>query len=374
MQENNDIESQNKAKLKELLPFLEMDANEFDLDWIGLIRKFLDRIKTISITAVVFALIAFAYSLVRPITYTSEVQIAPEYQARQSSSSNLGSLTSMLGISTGSTSSADALNYSMFPVISKSTPFLSEFLDMEVTPYAASDEVAKPAVKIFDLLFKKNYKEKVKEFFTGEPDLTAEEFRAKYERRVTNALKMLIDTKMDNRNGVTTISVTYKDKAIARQIAEIACIKFQEYIIDYRTKKAQTDLEYYNKMTEEYHQKMIEAQNTYAKSVDNGRDVVLQSVRAERERLQSEAQMASQLYNQMAVQKATTEAKLQELKPVFVVIQPALNATSPDGFKTPILMVIFAIVGFFLSTIWEVLLKEPTKIIIHKIFSKEQEN
>lgn len=368
-QENQDTLSQNKAKLKELLPFLEMEANEFDLDWIGLIRKFLDRLKPICIYAVVFAVIGLVYGLVRTETFTSEVQIAPEYQARQSSSS-LSSLTSVLGISTSNTSSADALNYGMFPVISKSTPFLSEFLDMEVIPYSAKGEETKPAVKIFNILFEKTLKEQVKEIFTGEPDLTAEEFRTKYERRVINALKKLISTKMDANNGVTTISVTYKDKAVARQIAEIACAKFQDYIIDYRTKKAKTDLEYYEMMTEEYHQKMIEAQSAYAKSVDNGRDVVLQSVRAERERLQSEAQMASQLYNQMAVQKATTEAKLQELKPVFVIIQPALNALAPDGLKTYILMIILAIAGFFLGTTWEVLLKEPTISIIKKINSK----
>lgn len=57
----------------------------------------------------------------------------------------------------------------------------------------------------------------------------------------------------------------------------------------------------------------------------------MQSVRAEQERLQNDMSLAYQVYSQVANQLQVARAKVQEEKPVFAVVEPAVIPLDPSG-------------------------------------------
>lgn len=142
------------------------------------------------------------------------------------------------------------------------------------------------------------------------------------------------------------------DPQIATQVADTVCQRLQEYIINYRTKKAKEDYDYYRMLADEAHKKLVKAQAAYAVSVDFDRSVILQSVNSEKQRLQEEASLANQLYTQMEQQKEMAKAKIQELKPVFAVVQPATMPLFPSGTSRKMVVLGFCFLGFCLSAAW----------------------
>ena len=171
------------------------------------------------------------------------------------------------------------------------------------------------------------------------------------------ALSKSISASVDNKTGITTISVSLDDPLMVTQLADTVCRRLQEYVIVYRTQKALEDYDYYVKMTNDAQEKLIKAQAAYAASVDHERDLILQSVSSRRERLRQEAELASQLYSQMAQQQEMARAKIQEVKPVFAVIQPATMPQHATNSRKQTVL-IWTFIGFLLSSLWVTLGKD----------------
>lgn len=99
--------------------------------------------------------------------------------------------------------------------------------------------------------------------------------------------------------------------------------KLQKYITSYRVSKAQQDCNYLEQLYKERQQEYYVAQQNYANYMDANKNVILQTVLTEGERLQNEMSLAYQVYSQVANQLQVARAKVQEAKPVFAVVEPA---------------------------------------------------
>lgn len=343
----------------------EEDYEEAEIDWMGIITKLLKGWKFILIVSVIFGMLGIAAALLQKRTYGVTMTLAPEVQ--RSGSSSLNSITAMLGMggaSAGSTS--DALNITLFPEICKSTPFLTDLFPVKLTPYV-SRENAKNGVKatpvtVFDHLTgadkpKKGLKVWLKNLLSKEEEEEGDESAVnpsqltKKQAAVARSLSQSISADVDKKTGVTTISVVMDDPLMATQLADTVCRRLQEYVIMYRTQKATDDFNYYVKLADEAHDNLIKAQSAYAASVDYDRNVILQSVNSRRDRLRQEAELASQIYSQMAQQREMARAKIQEEKPVFAVVQPATMPQTPMNSRKKTVL-IWGFLGFFLSCAW----------------------
>lgn len=67
----------------------------------------------------------------------------------------------------------------------------------------------------------------------------------------------------------------------------------------------------------------------------------MQSVRAEQERLQNDMSLAYQVYSQVASQLQVARAKVQEEKPVFAVVEPAVVPLKTSGTSKKVYVLIF---------------------------------
>lgn len=340
-----------------------LDEEGLSIDWLKIVRKLLKGWKFILVFTFIFSVLGVVSALTTQHKYQVKVTLAPELQNR-STSGTLSAITSMLGGGINMNSSPDALNITLFPEISSSIPFLCSLLDVPVTPYISREsELAgrtPDTTTVFmhmlgrdkELSGRKAQKraEADAEYLYDDnvinPDkLTPRQYQA------VKKLRDAINTGVDNKTGVTTISVTMDDRMIVKQLADTVCQRLQDFVIDYRTKKAMADYDYYVQMADEAHTKLVKAQAAYAARVDYDRSVILQSVNSERQRLQDEANLANQLYSQMAQQRELAKAKIQEMKPVYAVVQPATVPMNSITSRAKI-CIVWCLVGFLLSCFW----------------------
>ena len=345
-------------------PGIQEASEELEIDWMGIFTKLLKHWKQIFLISFIFGVLGIVSALTMTRKYNVSMTLAPELVNR--SNSNLSSITSMLGLGNATLSpSTDAMNITLFPEICSSTPFLAALLDVPLTSYVpeklqeegvqpihttvykhltGEDKEKKGLAKWLDSL-KKDKEEKP---YTGVADATE---LPRKQANVVKALGKLISADVDKKTGVTTISVVMDDRMMAKQLADTVCTRLQVYVSEYRTKKAQADYEYYVMLAQEAREIQIKAQDAYARSVDYDRSVILQSAQSVKERLRADANLASDIYSQMAQQRELARAKIQEEKPVYAVVQPATLPQQAMNSRAKRVL-IWGFMGLFLSLAW----------------------
>lgn len=342
---------------------VQVQQDEMSIDWMGILKKLLKRWKFIFLVTFIFSVLGVSYALVMKRTYQVTMILAPELQNR--SSNSLSSIVSMMGGNALSMNSTpDALNITMFPEISSSNPFLCSLLEVPVTPFVPRklqvEGVRPDTTTVFLHMLgrdKKLSERKARKMAEADAkylyddshihpdDLTPRQYR------VVNGLRKAINTTVDNKTGKTTINVTLDDPMIVKQLADTVCQRLQDFVTAYRIKKAKADYDYYVELADESRRKLVRAQAAYAARVDYDRSVILQSVNSERQRLETEVQLASQIYSQMAQQRELAKAKIQEVKPVYAVMQPASVPLKASNSRAKVCIIYF-FVGFFLACAW----------------------
>lgn len=340
---------------------------EQSIDWTEMVAKLLKHKWFIIIFTAIFTVVGVAYALVMKRKYDVQVIVTPEIEGKSGSSSlrGIASMLGMGGMSVGN--GADAITFMVFPEVCSSTPFLTDLFSVPVTTYVSEKALEKGVKPKTTTLFKyiskedepkKGFSAWLEDIF-GKKDDKKEDNSVvdpskltKMQDKVCTYLSKHIGANVDNKTGLTTISVSMDDPQIAATIADTVCQRLQNYVSEYKTKKAKQDLDYYTKLCEEAHDSLIDAQQAYARSVDFDRSVILQTVSSEKERLRVEAQLAQQVFEQMEQQKAAAKAKYQELRPAFAVIQPATMPLKPSNSRKNVVLA-FMFVGFILSAGWK---------------------
>lgn len=345
------------------------EDDELVIDWMGILRRVLAIRKTLYKAAGVGLVIGILIALGIPKQYTVSVTLSPEVSGGNSGSSGLASMAaSFLGANVGSTS-PDALNATLAPDIVASTPFLLELLDARVisqnqkidtTLTAYLDEqkspwwsyiMAAPGMAIGGIksLFNKEEEASKDSIQSGTIQLNKED-AAKL-----GGLKKAILAEPDKKTGIITLTVTLQDPKVTATMADTVVSKLQQYIIAYRTRKAKEDCEYLEKLYKERQQEYYDAQRHYAHYVDANSNMVYQSTMAERERLQNDMNLAYQVYSQVAQQLQVARAKVQEEKPVFAVVEPAVVPLNPSGTSRKTVVIGFVFLAVVFTGAWQLL-------------------
>ena len=355
-----------------------------EIDFAAVIRKLVAKWKIIAAVTGVFGIIGIIAALNMQHEWKVTVTLAPEVSVR----SNLGGASSLLGvgeISLGSNS--DAMRVTIYPEICRSTPFLARLLNVEVTPFVSPGSVAEgakvvPTTVLKHLIGEDNIKEKHKEKYFEQKA----EYEKYYDDNVVDysnltphqagairALKECITASVSNKTGITSINVVMDDRRMVTQLADTVSTLLQEYVTEYRTRKARADYDYYSTLADEAKERLIKAQNAYAAAVDYNRSVILQSVNSEKDRLQSEMNVAQQLYSQMARQREMARAKIQEDKPAYAVIQPATMPQHPMNSRKKVVL-IWGFAGFILACLGVLFIPELKKLFSPVKEEEKEEN
>lgn len=346
----------------------EPENDEITIDWMDILRRIYAIRKTLYKAAGVGVVLGIIIALSIPKQYTVTVTLSPE-MGGDSKGGGLASLASSFLGGGASSSSSDALNVTLAQDIVASTPFILELFNtrvqtldgkLDTTLVTYLDEQKQPwwgYIKAAPGLAIGA----IKSLFTKEADTTAalNPFQlTEKEAAKVKGLRQSILAEVDKKTAMTTITVTLQDPKVTAIVADSVVDKLQQYIIDYRIKKAKEDCAYLEELYKERQQEYYQAQSKYAHYFDTNRNIAFQSVRAEQERLQNDMNLAYQVYSQVAQQLQVARAKIQEEKPVFAVVEPASIPLQPSGTsrKTILVGIVFLIVCG--TAIWKLLGQE----------------
>jgi uncharacterized protein involved in exopolysaccharide biosynthesis len=331
---------------------------------------------------IIFTIVSFVLGAVLAFTsvkqYTVEIMVSPESSESSGISGNLNSLASMVGLDFST--SADAIYPLLYPDIVNSLPFLSSLMNTRVT---TSDGLIDTTYSYYQAKLQKKYwfsevmkapkrgiKKVVKMFkkeqATGDP-FVYDPYRLSEPQLIQiEGLSDKITVFVDKKTEVITLSFKDPDPEIAAIMAQTIETELEEKVVEYRTRKAQKDCQYMEKLYLESKAEYEKAQAEYADFVDHNRNVTQERVLIEKQRLEDEMNLKNTLYSQWAQQLLMSQAKLQHNTPVFTTIKPSAVPAKPSSMRRLFLLVLYTALGFFIAVGW-VLLKEPVGKAILKL-------
>lgn len=346
---------------------------ELEIDLMDLLRKVIGIRKKIYKAAGIGLIIGVIVAISIPKQYTVEVTLSPEMGSSKAGGLS-GLAASFLGSGVSMGDGTDALNASLSADIVSSTPFLLElsvmdipvtknevmtlntYLDEESSPWW-SYVIGLPGMAIGGVKALFIEEDEDESNFLDKASQGTIELSKKESQKI-ESLKKKIAASVDKKSSMTTVSVTFQDPKVAAIVADSVVNKLQEYIIDYRTSKSKEDCLYLEKLFKERQQEYYAAQKKYADYMDSHDNIILQSVRAEQERLQNDMSLAYQVYSQVASQLQVARAKVQEEKPVFAVVEPAVVPLEPSGTSRKVYVLAFIFLSVCIVISWNLFGKD----------------
>lgn len=355
---------------------------EIEIDLIDILRKVIGIRKKIYKAVGIGLVLGFIVAISTPKKYTVEVTLSPEIGNTKGTGLS-GLAASFLGSGMAVGDGTDALNASLSADIVSSTPFLLELSTMKIT---GMDDEAMTLNTYLDeeslpwwsyvIGFPGMVIGGVKSLFAADDeDESISSDKAgqgiielsRKESSKIEALKKMITASVDKKTSMTSVVVTLQNPKVAAIVTDSVVKKLQEYIIDYRTSKSKEDCIYLEKLFKERQQEYYVTQKKYADYIDSHDNIILQSVRAEQERLQNDMSLAYQVYSQVANQLQVARAKVQEEKPVFAVVEPVVVPLRSSSKGIIVYVIVFIFLCVFCTIGWCLLVKDFWNILIKEI-------
>ncbi|MDE7414331.1 MAG: chain-length determining protein [Muribaculaceae bacterium] len=360
-----------------------IEEEEKEIDLLELFKKVWAKRKMVMIWCAVGAVLGLVIAFSIPKEYTTSIKLAPEAGDSKSSSGGMGALAAMAGINLGS-QSADAVSVQLYPDIVKSVPFslsllsvpvtdvdekkhftIQEYLDKDVKSPWWSVVTSIPG-QILSVLSTEKPEE-------PDPNHKTDAFKlTKDEEKLVNAVNNAVNVAVDAKTFVITINVTAQDPMVSAILADSVASKLKEYVTRYRTNKARQDLEYVRNLNSEAKEAYYTAQQKYAKFLDENQGIVLYSAQTMRDRLENEATLAFNMFNQTSQQLQMAEAKVQQETPVFATIEPATVPIKPSAPRKVLILAGFIFLAGVMSVAW-ILFVQPLREEMKKGKKQEEE-
>ena len=338
-----------------------------EIDLIDVFLKIWAERKMIYKSIAVCFVLGLVVALGTPKEYKSEVTLLVETSAKGGGMSGLlQQFGGLAGINLSGAAGEDALSPELYPDVIKSTPFLLEIMNQKVTEskYDSTLTVA----QYLDRHTRASLMGVVMGYTIGLPGKIIGWIRGSHKSEVNSqksengpfrlsqkqtdiakALAGLIKAKEGESNNTLVISVEVQDPMVAAQLTDSVVRSLTRYIIDYRTQKAKFDLKFVEDRHAEAEAKYVQAQDALAAYSDRNKNVILASARTEEQRLQSEYNLAFNIYNTLSQQLEQAKIKVQENTPVFKVIDPAKVPLQKSKPKTSLILVAMMFLGGFLG-------------------------
>lgn len=290
------------------------------------------------IGAIVFSLI-FVFTI--PRYYSCKVMLAPE----ATNTSGLNSLMSSFGFGEVETSD-DAISPKLYPDLMKSNDFIVSMFPVQITTkdgdltttyydYLLHHKENSWYMNLFGKLsnvFKKKKKGITIKGMEGKTYSPA--FMLSYEQyNIAGAISNLIQYEYDKKTGVISVTVKDQDPLVCALIADTVSSRLQDFILDYRTKKARNDLEYVQRIYAQAKSEYEESNNRYVSAIDANWDIVNETAKAKLEALNNEKTLKYQTFSTVTQKLEGAKAKLQEATPVITVLQGSSVPQRPAGPK-----------------------------------------
>jgi uncharacterized protein involved in exopolysaccharide biosynthesis len=313
------------------------------------------------------AFLGVIIALLSPKEYKSTSTLMPEYstESQGGASSLLSQYGGLLGISGGSyDSNSNAIRVDLYPNIVQSTnfqmqlmqqPFYFSDLDTTATLFEYYTELNSAGVLGFVAEYTIGLPGKIlgailpkKELMTSVPGATEESLvlnLSKEEFEVVETLRGKISASLDEESGIVSVTVTLPDNIAAAAVTEYTIRELTEYLTEYRTEKVLRDLTFVEEQLATAEVRFEAAQLALAEFRDSNQGNLSARAQTDEQRLNSEYQIAFNLYNSLTQQYEEAKLKVQETTPVFKTLEPVQVPINDETSGAMILIVFIMLSG-----------------------------
>ena len=319
------------------------------------------------------AFLGVIVALLSPKEYKSTSTLMPEYstESQGGASSLLSQYGGLLGISGGSyNSNSNAIRVDLYPNIVQSTnfqmqlmqqPFYFSDLDTTATLFEYYTELNSAGVLGFVAEYTIGLPGKIlgailpkKELMTSVPGATEESLvlnLSKEEFEVINTLRGKISASLDEESGIVSVTVTLPDNVAAAAVTEYTIRELTEYLTEYRTEKVLRDLTFVEEQLATAEVRFEAAQLALAEFRDSNQGNLSARAQTDEQRLNSEYQIAFNLYNSLTQQYEEAKLKVQETTPVFKTLEP-VQVPINDETSGAMILIVFIMLSVIGSIGW----------------------
>lgn len=347
-----------------------LQAMQDDIDLYKVINNLWQGRKMIIKSVLIFGIVGVIVAITTPKEFIAKTVMVPAYggdgSAKLGGLSNLGGLAAMAGLSLNATSGSE-LSPLVYPQIVNSLPFQ---LDLMNTPLDFPEY--KRPVTLFEYYTspqKDNivlkYTIGLPKLILGIPDKIFSIFRAetpipsswnnqsnlieltKNQSDVRLLLSEIISLNVNTKDGLITLSSTMPEARAAAQLGQKAQILLQQYVTEFKIKKAKANLDFIQQRYDETAIKFETAQEKLALFRDRNKNVSLATAKTEEEKLISQYSLILSIFSELSKQLEQAKIQVKQETPVFTIIEPVsipLKKSKPDRIT---IILIWLLIGTF---------------------------
>ena len=313
--------------------------------------------------AITFVL-SCVYIFSLPRYYITDARLAPEMESTLGAGGTLGSIASTFGIDLGEMQTSDAITPLLYPDLMDDNAFVCNLFNIMVQTQDGKikttyfDYLTKHqklpwwsgATSILDNLFKSNKEE---EAATNDSTTQFNPYAlTRKESDVVATIQGNITIGIDKKTGVISINVRDQDPLVCKMLADSVITRLQDFIINYRTNKARTDVIYYTSLVDSMRTEYEKSYLEHARFADANQHTVLESHRNKLTALENEMQLKYTSYSMMTAQLQAAQSKVQERTPVFTLLKGAAVPIRPAGPKRVIFVFGMMFLVFCCTTLY----------------------
>ncbi|MDX8339310.1 Wzz/FepE/Etk N-terminal domain-containing protein [Draconibacterium sp. IB214405] len=341
---------------------------EDEIDLLALTKTIWESRKFIIKVVVVFVILGVTVALLTPKEYTASSTMVPQLAGSSNKMGGLSSLAAMAGFNLNMDNTSSDLSPFVYPQIVQSVPFQLELMN---TTFTFSD-VEQP-VSLFDYYTeysKPGFLAQVKKYTIGLPFVLLKAIKGEQKSASVNPMnsgttirltqdqekvrKIVagnVNLETNDKDGYIVLRSTFQEAALAAQVGQKAQELLQASITEFKIEKAKAQLDFIEERYAEKKADFEKAQAALAEFRDRNKNVTSALARTQEERLQSDYQLAFDVYSQLAQQMEQAQIKVKEDTPVFAVIKPVTVPLEDNNSGAKTLM-IWTFLGGVIAIAW----------------------
>ncbi len=341
-------------------------ATDDEIDLVALVKPLWAERLTLLKYAGLAGILGLIFAIFAPKEYIATSIMVPsgyEGSSKISGLTGIGGLAAMAGININTSLGSD-LSPLIYPKIVTSLPFQLELMKTQLTikginkPVSFLEyytEIQKPNIflkytlglpGVIINIFKGEEKENIITGNIDEPlELTSKQ------RDLHLLLEQLVSLEADPKEGILTLSTAMPEPKAAAQLGQRAQQLLQQYITDFKIKKAKANLDFIQQRVNETFQKFDLAQQKLATFRDHNKNVSLATVKTEEERLTSQYNLIYGVYAELSKQLENAKIQVKQETPIFTIIEPVSVPTKKSKPNRPLIIFTWLFIGALIGSV-----------------------
>ena len=358
-----------------------------EIDLLALLLKIWDGRRTILKYFIIFLFIGIFVAIFSKKEYTATSLVLAQ-ESGSSSGGSLSGLASLAGISLGS-SSGELISPKLYTNIATSIPFQRKMIQVPIQTSQSNTSITYE--EYCEKYQKKSVLDIIKKYTIGLPGVIIKAFSSKdkeltqstadsslevysitpKEKELFSLLSDQLQITNNEKDNTISFSFSMGDPVAAAQMLSQAKKTLQETIIEFKTRKTKSQLEFIKKQYEEAEKNFKEKQLRLAAFQDSNRGLITAVPMTRQTQLQSEYNLASNIYIELAKQFENQKIKLQEVTPAFIDIEPVSIPLEKSKPKRGMIIAIWGFLGIVIG-IGTIFGRDFIKSIKNKSTSQEE--